>query len=287
MLKKHHGATKPEVDYIYTTLDKCYDSGMHYDVTDMRPDITAFAANSSNQSLACLKLVANMKFKSEEPSESTEDGEAPIVFYDVEVFPNLFIICWKFQGDDKQVVRMINPTPEEVEALFKYRLIGFNNRRYDNHIIYARSLGYSNEELFTISNRIVNGDKKEENRKCFFSEAYNLSYADVLDFSSKKQSLKKWEIELGLHHQENAYPWNEPVDESHWEEITDYCCNDVKCTEAVFNHCHADFIARKILAEISGLTINDTNRQHITRIIVGKDKNPKHIYTNLATGEIS
>lgn len=285
LLKKHHGATKPEVDYIYTTLNKCYDSGMHYDVTDMRPDITAFAANSSNQSLACLKLVANMKFKSEEPSESIEDGEAPIVFYDVEVFPNLFIICWKFQGDDKQVVRMINPTPEEVEALFKYRLIGFNNRRYDNHIMYARSLGYSNEELFTLSDRIVNGDKKEENRNCFFSEAYNLSYTDIYDFSFKKQSLKKWEIELGLHHQENSYPWNQPLDESHWEEVTDYCVNDVKCTEAVFNHQKEDWKARLILADLADGTPNDTTNSLTLKIVFGRERKPQLLYTDLATGK--
>ncbi|SFU32995.1 DUF5906 domain-containing protein [Butyrivibrio sp. INlla21] len=284
LLKKHHGATTPEVYYIHDTLEKCYNQGMHYDVTDMRPDITAFAANSNNQSLQCLKLVADMKFKSEEPSDSIDDEEAPIIFYDVEVFPNLFIICWKYQGDNKTVVRMINPTPEDVEKLFRFRLVGYNNRRYDNHIIYARSLGYSNEELFTLSSRIVAGDKKEENRNCFFAEAYNLSYTDIYDYSSKKQSLKKWEIELGIHHVENEYAWDQPVDESHWEEIADYCCNDVIATEKVFNETEADFKARLILAELSGLTANDTTNSHTTRLIVGKDKNPqeKFIYTDLS-----
>ena len=36
---------------------------------------------------------------------------------------------------------------------------------------------------------------------------------------------------------------------------------------------------------MSGLTVNDTNRQHITKILVGDEKNPQHVYTNLATGE--
>ena len=288
LMKKHHGATKPEVDYIYDTLEKCYTSGMHYDVTDMRPDITAFANNSTNQALACLKLVSKMKFKSEEPSDSIEDDEAPIVFFDCEVFPNLFVICWKYQGEGKQVVRMINPSPEDVEKLFRFRLVGFNCRRYDNHILYARSLGYSNEELFKLSSRIVaKKDKTEDNRNCFFMEAYNLSYADIYDFASKKQSLKKWEIELGIHHQENAYPWDEPLDESHWEEVTDYCCNDVEATSVLFDHCHADFAARKILSELTGLPVNATNRQHIIRLLVGTEKNPELVYTNLKTGEQS
>ena len=287
LLKKHHGATKPEVDYIYSVLEKCYNSDMHYDVTDMRPDITAFATNSTNQSLACLKLVSQMKFKSKEPSQSVDDGEAPIVFYDVEVFPNLFIICWKYAGENKPVVKMINPSPADVEKLFNFRLIGFNNRRYDNHVLYARSVGYSNEELFTLSSRIVNNTKKDENKNCYFMEAYNLSYADVYDFATKKQSLKKWEIELGIHHQENSYPWDQPLDESHWDEVADYCCWDVNATEKVFNHCHADFAARKILAELTGLSVNSTNRQIILKLLVGNNRNPELVYTNLKTGEMS
>ena len=46
-----------------------------------------------------------------------------------------------------------------------------------------------------------------------FREAYNISYTDVFDFSMTKQSLKKFEIELGIHHQELGLPWDEPVPE--------------------------------------------------------------------------
>ena len=283
--KKHHGATKPEVDYIYDSLEKAYASGMHYDVTDMKPDIQSFALNSTNQALTCLQIVSKMKWKSEEPSESKDDSEAPIIFYDCEVFPNLFIICWKYPGENATPVKMINPSPSDVEELFKYRMIGFNCRRYDNHILYARSVGYSNEELFTLSSRIVNSEKRDSDRNCFFSEAYNLSYTDVYDYSSKKQSLKKWEIELGLHHIENEFPWDQPVDEKYWDMIADYCVNDVIATEKVHEKLTpTDFKARLILAELSGLTPNDTTNNHTTRLIVGNDRNPqdKFIYTDLS-----
>ncbi len=283
--KKHHGATKPEVDYIYDTLEKCYESGMKYDVTDMRPDIQAFANNSSHHGLECLKLVSKMKFKSEEPSENNEDyGDAPIIFFDCEVFPNLFVLCWKFAGGDKPMVRMINPQREDVEALFKYRMIGYNCRRYDNHILYAWTLGYSNEELFELSSRIVSSEKKDRDKNCYFAEAYNLSYTDVYDYSTDKKSLKRWEIDLGIHHQENEHPWNEPVPEEFWNEICDYCENDVYATEVVHNHLYSEFKARLILAELSGLSANDTTNSHTTRLIVGKDRNPQvhYIYSDLS-----
>ena len=112
---------------------------------------------------------------------------------------------------------MINPAPAEIEELMKFRLVGFNCRRYDNHILYARLMGYDNEQLYNLSQRIISGSAN-----CFFGEAYNVSYTDVYDFSSKKQSLKKFEIELGIHHQELGLPWDQPVPEELWTKVAEY-----------------------------------------------------------------
>jgi DNA polymerase elongation subunit (family B) len=174
---------------------------------------------------------------------------------------------------------MVNPSPSEIESLFELRLIGFNNRRYDNHIIYARHLGYSTEELYTLSKKIIDG-----NDRALFGEAYNLSYADIYDFSSKKQGLKKFEIELGIHHMELDLPWDEPVDESHWERVVAYCVNDVVATQAVFESRKQDFVAREILAELSGLTVNHTTQNHTAKIVFGDNKNPQSqfVYTDLS-----
>ena len=91
--------------------------------------VYAFAAQSSNQSDLCIKLVSKMKFKSEEAAPNTTgDVEKPIIFFDCEVFPNLFLVNWKFQGKDKPIVRLINPRPTDIAELIKYRLIGFNCR---------------------------------------------------------------------------------------------------------------------------------------------------------------
>lgn len=282
--KKHHGATKPEVDFIYKILEDAYSSGMKYDVRDLRPRIMAFANNSTHQASACLDLVVKMHFCSEEveeaASKAAREDERPIAFFDVEVFINLFVVCWKALGSDA-VVKMINPTPKDVsELVSRFRLVGFNNRRYDNHILYARILGYSNDELYSLSQRIVTGSTNG-----FFLEAYNISYTDIYDFCSKKQSLKKWEIELDIHHQELGLPWDLPVSEELWPKVAEYCVNDVVATEAVWNARQQDFIAREILADISGLSVNDTTNKHTTRLIVGTDPNPqsKFVYTDLST----
>lgn len=268
--KEIHPATKPSIDFIHKILDDAYDSGLKYDVTDMRNAILAFAANSTNQSDYCIKLVSKMNFKSEEPSVGKNNDDAKLIFYDVEVFPNLFLVNWKFEGKGKPVVRMINPSPAEVEELMRFRLVGFNCRRYDNHILYARLMGYTNEQLYNLSQKIINGSPN-----CFFGEAYNVSYTDVYDFSSKKQSLKKFEIELGIHHQELGLPWDQPVPKELWAKVAEYCDNDVIATEAVFNARKADFIAREILADVAGMTVNDTTNSLTTRIIFGKNRKPQ------------
>ena len=252
---------------------------MKYDLSDMKNEIYAFAMNSTNQSEYCIKLVGKMHFKSDEPSEPIEQVEKKIIFYDIEVFPNLFLVNWKLRGKENKVVRMINPTSTDIEELLHYNLIGFNCRRYDNHIMYARLMGYSNEQLYNLSQRIINGEKN-----AFFGEAYNLSYTDVYDFAATKQSLKKWEVELGIHHQELGLRWDEPVPEELWTKVAEYCDNDVIATEAVFDHLQGDWTARQILAELAGMTVNDTTNSLTTRIIFGKEKKPNLVYTDLATG---
>ena len=275
--KDIHPGTKPSVEFILKGLQDAYDSGMHYDVTDMRQAISNFAAESTHHALYCLKLVQKMPFKSEEPFEGIEWPKDINVFYDVEVFKNLFIVSYKAEG--KEAVTMINPGPADIENLCRFKLIGFNNRRYDNHIVYARMMGYTNEQLFNLSQKIINGSKNS-----MFREAYNLSYADVYDFCSKKQSLKKWEIELGIHHQELGLPWDQPVSEELWDKVASYCVNDVEATESVFLARQADFRARELLADLSGLKVNDTTRMHATKIIFGNDKHPqdKFVYTDLS-----
>ena len=283
--KEYHSATKPSIDFIFKTLEDAYNSGMKYDVSDMHNAVLAFAMQSTNQADYCVKLVSKMHFKSEEASDpSTSYDDKPIVFFDTETFPNLFLIVWKFEGEDKPVVKMINPKPEEVEDFIKMKLVGFNNRRYDNHMLWAAMMGYSNEELYKLSQRLISSKKGDKNNGTF-SQAFNLSYTDIYDFAAKKQSLKKWEIELGIHHQELGLPWDQPVPEDMWEKVADYCINDVIATEAVFNHCKGDWTARQILADLADMTENDTTNSLTTRIIFGKEKHPKLIYTDLATGK--
>lgn len=292
--KEIHPGTKPSIDFIHKILEDAYSQGLSYDVTDMRGTIVAFANNSTNQPMQALKVVQTMKWKSDdsveklaEPESFGDDpGDIPaakdgkLVFYDIEVYPNLFVVCWKVEdAPEDSIVRMINPTAQEVEQLFKMPLVGFNNRRYDNHILWGRYMGMDNAALYNLSQRIINND-----RNAMFPSAYNLSKTDIYDYSSKKQGLKKFQIELGIPHKEMDLPWDEPVPDDLIEKVVDYCCNDVMATEATHKARKQDWVARQVLAELSGLSTNDTTQKHTAKIIFGNDPKPQSsfIYTDLS-----
>lgn len=263
--------TKPSVEFIKKLMDEMYESGKPYDVTDMRNEIFDFALRSTHWSDYCIVLVNEMKFKSDDIPKGSDPKNADILtFFDVEVFPNLFMVC--FMKSDSDVVKTwINPQRQNIMTLLDENLVGFNNRKYDNHILWAWGvMGYNNAQLYDLSMRIVSG-----NKNAMFGQAYNASYTDIYDFSAKKQSLKKWEIELGIDHHELGMPWDQPVPEDKWPLVQSYCEDDVRATKAVFEHLKEDFTARQMLAMLSGLTVNDTTNTHTAQIIFGNNKHPQ------------
>lgn len=276
--KEIHSSTKSNIDFINKVLEDAYnDKSVIYDLSDMYSDVMWFAAHSTNQSKYCTDLVMNMHFKSEEPAVSVPEvnnyDDKPIAVFDIEVFPNLLLINWKILGEGAPMNRMINPTPEEVEWLVNnFLLIGFNCRKYDNHILHGRIMGYDNNMIYQLSKSIVSGDNSY-----MFGVAYNYSYTDIYDFASagNKKSLKKLEIEMGIHHAELNLDWDQPVPEEKWELVSNYCDNDVIATEAAFNYLSADWTARQILAAISGGTVNDTTNTLTTKLIFGNNRHPQ------------
>ena len=290
--KKHHGHTTPEVIFIHDKLDEVYKSGMHYDIRRMRRAIKTFCQESSNQAAFCLKLFGKMKLCSDDALDETNDPETeeerndilkdadkPVSFFDIEVAPNLLLVCVKDYHDENSWLKLFNPTPADLDIVLNKRLWGFNNLGYDNPIVYARYTGATLMECYQLSQKIIGGDKAINPRSKRISEG------DLYDISAKKQSLKKWEIEMGIDHDEMDVDWNQPIPEELWDRLAEYCMHDVRATEALYDLIQEDIDARKALAKFSGLTVNERSRAHTTKIIFGNDKNPRLVYTDLATGE--
>lgn len=280
--KQVHSSTKSNIDMIEHVLQEAIAKEIAFDIEDMKAEIISFALSSTHQSERCLEAVMRMKFKSEHDIDDviedmekqfSKDDDQGLVFFDCEVYPNLFLIRWKHEGADQPIVTMLNPKPQQVAALFKMKLVGFNCRKYDNHILYAAgNLGYDNENLYKLSQRLIGNAKNAT-----FAAAYNLSYTDVYDYMSAtgKMTLAKWQIKLGIKKIEMDLPWDQPVPDDRINDVIEYCGNDVLSLEAVHNARQGDYKARLILAALSGLTPNHTTNAHSAAIMFGNNKRPQ------------
>lgn len=276
LTKDVHPYTKPSMDFIKQVLDDAVKQGLVYDVTDMWDDILAFAMSSKNQKQYCIEIAMALPLKSEVDIQPESVDEKPIAYFDSEVYPNLFAVGYIRENGD-EVVKLINPSPQQCEEILtQYRLIGYNNRPYDNHIMWARTLGWDNQALYDLSQRII----VENDRRSMFGAAYNIAYGDLYDIIVEKHSLKWWEIQLGLPHMEMDLPWDQPVPEDRIMDVMEYLENDVRSTKAVAIHKAGDIKARQILAELSGLELINTNRQHTEKLVFGNEE-PQLRYTDL------
>lgn len=314
MDKVHHSATKPEMDFIYTVLEQAKDTGVKYNLNDMLDSLTKFAMHSTHNSDYCLGIVNKLTLSTYQTEDEIGNGndiidDKDIVFFDIEVFSNLFLVCWKKNGFeipawvyddlDKDINSGINyqtsdilksnwydqhknkdygiwcnPTTNQLEYLLQHPLVGFNNRKYDNHILYNASLGATPMELYMQSQNIINhtGDGGMK------PAAYNLSYADLYEFMDIKQSLKKWEIALGLTHDEFEFPWDQPLAVSNWARCAMYCMHDVDATDKVFNDKHVGqpaWMARKVMCELTEMSPNTKTQTLAEKFLFGDEQRPQ------------
>lgn len=304
--------TAPAMSFIKKITDEAYAAGYSYDITNFRKSIMTFASNSTNQANECLKIAKSLHYTSKDIEEQIEHiGDdtlpddymsRPYAVYDCEVFPNVFFVNYclvtdeqlaelrslieiDIHGDPKYgkvieelkkypTVRLVNPTPKDMIVLMNYRMVGFNNLRYDNDMIYARTTGTDEYGLYCLSKSIVSNDNSAHNYL-----ARGLSYMDLYDIAADKMSLKKWEIKLDFHHQELGMDWNQPVPEDKWNEVAEYCDNDVIATLLLMVHLDGDIKAREILVDIckaKGLKATMMTRTNAltTMIIFGSEKHP-------------
>lgn len=296
--KEHHGATKPEIDFIFKILNDAKNDGIQYDLRDMRQAVMNFALNSSHQSEGALKVYAKMPFSTimdliDTPQADISDGselfnsqqaghkvfkDEDLYFYDIEVFKNLLMVSWKKYGEE-EISTWYNPSQAEIEWLLDKPLVGFNNRKYDNHIMYAALIGKTPEELYESSKAIIGGSKN-----AFYAQAYSLAYADIYDYSNTKQSLKKWEVDLGLPHDELEFDWDAPLPKEDWARAAEYNRHDVDATEDVFKHLYADYEARISLSGLTDSPVSESTNSLSAKFLFGNERRPqdKFIYTDLS-----
>lgn len=283
-LKGEYGSHIVTIKFIDQVVRETYESGrVQYDISNMFDEIKDYGDHSHNHANECWEIVRSMPLR----SKIYEDAR-PLAFFDFEVYPNYNCICWMLDESDK-VVKERYPSSDYLRRFFQdYKAVGFNNKGYDNEIALCIINGGTPAEAYRLSKSIVTKSKAfHPNRR-----AKGLSFTDVYDFGNDKQSLKKWELKLGIHHQECCYPWDEDLPETAFDAVEEYCANDVRATKAVFHANSADWNARLALlamvrtmyGDAVKLNENSSTNEITAGLIFGGDRNAKRefVYTDLS-----
>jgi energy-coupling factor transporter ATP-binding protein EcfA2 len=263
--------TTPSVQYIKRVLEDARDQGMVYDVSDLKIRVISFAMKSTNNSKTLVAIVLGLPFTSGEPDnegpiegslcvDGISDRDVQLTFYDVEVFPNLFMFGYlkcpplsklfsmtreEIYALEDQIVFRWNPSPEDVRQFIfadeygnePFLFGGHNVRAYDNHIMMAASMGETPEGLFQRSRVLCDNKASDVEKKAAqHRQAWNLSWFDTLELCKslgfqkgrmERRGLKHRQIKYGIRHIENPHPWDEPLAEEYWDELRIYNANDI------------------------------------------------------------
>lgn len=283
-LKGEYGSHIVTVKFIDHVVRKTYDEGaVQYDISNMFDEIADYGNCSHNHANECRDIIRDMPLR----SKVYEDSR-PIAFFDMEVYRNYNCFCW-MRDDSDDVATERFPSSEFLRRFFQdYRAIGYNNKGYDNEIAECIINGGTPQETYRLSKAIITKSPSHRPSR----RAKNLSFTDIFDFSNVKQSLKKWELQLGIHHQECCYPWDEDLPEEAFEAVEGYCRNDVRASKAVFHANQADWNARlALLAMVRAmygdavkLNENSSTNEITAGLIFGGNKDAKRefVYTDLS-----
>lgn len=188
-----------------------------------------------------------------------------IYTYDLETYPNLFCGVWNHQGEE--IVFEISARRNNLEELIEfYRpeniqyAIGFNNAKFDAQIMQFL-VNNAGEFLLLQGSKLV---KKifdfaqdiiaKSNAKEFlpYPEWFitvpqiDLYAMNHYDNKNKRTSLK-W-VEFSINHprvQDLPYKFDRPLKEAWFDEVIDYCKNDVNATRTFAEH-NRDLIKLRI-----------------------------------------
>ena len=84
------------------------------------------------------------------------------------------------------------------------KLVDFNGRKYDRHVLYARYMGESNEQCYMRSQAIING-ARDIMGVGYIGSAWNMGFLDLYDLATEKQSLKNGKSVYTYHMSKTIY----------------------------------------------------------------------------------
>ena len=170
--------------------------------------------------------------------------------YDLEVYPNLFLLCAKNVITKERRTFQVSPLGDDRPAFIKWfneevvEMVGFNNVFYDYPVFHyalmvlwnMRGRDFCNK-LFKYSDGLIHGQKRvflKEHQH--FRRQIDLFKINHFDNKAKTASLKLLEFNLKLQNiQELPFPPGTILEDWQIRKVIEYCDNDVDATELLYD----------------------------------------------------
>lgn len=199
--------------------------------------------------------------------------------YDIETYKNLFCVVFNSQGED--IVFEISARKNDYEELRDFYTdrniryaIGFNNVKFDAQVMHFLMVNYAEfrllrgsqlvEKIYDFAQKVIQKSKDREFPP-YAEWHFNVKQIDLFlinhyDNKNKMTSLK-W-IEFSINHdkvQDLPYKFDRPLHSSTFDEVIEYCKNDVRATRS-FAEVNKDIIKLRLQQEVKFPDLNLRNK---------------------------
>lgn len=205
--------------------------------------------------------------------------------FDVEVYPNFFMVLFKDTVTKKVTRFQMSPSVtldrEGLRRTLENNLIvGFNSRNYDVPMIQLALEGYDTYEIKNASDRIILcGIRPWDFCQEFNIEKPDWDHIDLIEVCPLEGSLKIYAGRLHCKRmQDLPYDPNAEVDREMCQQLYRYCVNDLDNTILVWDNLAQQIALRIELSRVYGTDLRSKSDAQIAEAVITSELSKKLLY---------
>jgi hypothetical protein len=189
--------------------------------------------------------------------------------YDIEIYPNIFLVCAENINTKQKLSFEISIRKIQTQQLVEFlnqdiRLIGFNNKNYDDLMLqkFLECLHLKGKDLVQALKKHSDNLITRENYSKFCKKFVKVPTIDLFllnhfDNDNRRCSLKELEFVFNMNNiQELPFDYTQPIPVIDFDTLVKYCWNDIEATFKLYNYSIQELKLREELGGKELLSFN-------------------------------
>jgi hypothetical protein len=189
--------------------------------------------------------------------------------YDIEIYPNIFLVCAENINTKQKLSFEISIRKIQTQQLVEFlnqdiRLIGFNNKNYDDLMLqkFLECLHLKGKDLVSALKKHSDNLITRENYSKFCKKFVKVPTIDLFllnhfDNDARRCSLKELEFVFNMNNiQELPFDYTQPIPVTKFDTLVNYCWNDIEATFKLYNYSIQELELREELGGKDLLSFN-------------------------------